>query len=114
MEEMTMRRLAKLITVCAVGTAVLSAAAMAGESTPRVDQRQDNQKARIHQGVDSGELTRHETHNLVEGQRHVNRVERRAAADGAVTAKERLRLEQAQDHQSDRVFRLKHNDRDRN
>jgi hypothetical protein len=112
-EEMMIGRFAKLATVCAFGTAVLSTAAFAGDSTPRVDQRQDNQKARIHQGIESGELTRHEAHNLVEGQHHVNRIERRATADGAVTAKERLRLEQAQDHQSDRTYRLKHNNRDR-
>jgi hypothetical protein len=113
MEEIAMRGFGKMIILCTFGTAVLTAPALAGDSTPRVDTRQDNQKERIQQGVGSGELTRHETRNLIEGQRHVNRVENRVTSDGTVTAKERLRLEQAQDRQGGRIYGLKHNDRDR-
>ena len=71
------------------------------------------QHSRIHQGVASGELTRHEAHSLAAGQRHVERVENRATADGVVTGKERAHLEYAQDRQSARIYNLKHNDRTR-
>ena len=84
------------------------------EATPRADQRQQNQAARIRQGVGSGELTARETHRLVKGQRHVNRLERGAKADGDVTAAERVRIEKAQDRQSRRIYRQKHDAQDRN
>jgi hypothetical protein len=114
MEETAMRGFYKLIAACAVGTAILSAPAFAGDSTHRVDARQDRQKARIEQGIASGELTRHETRRAIEGQRHVDRIENRATADGVVTGKERAHLEYAQDRQSARIYDLKHNNRDRN
>lgn len=84
------------------------------EATPRADQRQENQAARIRQGVRSGELTGPETRRLVKGQRHVNRLERGANADGDVTAAERVRIEKAQDRQSRRIYRQKHDAQDRN
>jgi hypothetical protein len=86
----------------------------AAAGTPRADQRQQNQTQRIRQGVVSGELTARETKRLVKGQRHVNRLERGAKADGDVTAAERLRIEKAQDRQSRRIYRQKHDAQDRN
>jgi hypothetical protein len=41
----------------------------------------------------------------------VDRLERRAAFDGVVTPRERFRMERAQDRQSHRIARLKHNRR---
>jgi hypothetical protein len=87
--------------------------AHADDSEARYDRRQAHQKERIKQGVRSGELTRRETGGLVRGQVRVNRMERRAEADGKVTRKERLRLERAQNKQSRRIFRKKHNRRSR-
>jgi len=84
------------------------------EATPRADQRQQNQATRIRQGVASGELTGPETRRLVKGQRHVNRLERGAKADGDVTGAERVRIEKAQDRQSRRIYRQKHDAQDRN
>jgi hypothetical protein len=94
------------------GTAFSPVATAAG--TPRADQRQENQAQRIRQGVASGELTARETKRLVKGQRHVNRLERGAKADGDVTGAERLRIEKAQDRQSRRIYRQKHDAQDRN
>lgn len=74
----------------------------------RVDRRQNRQGARIHQGVQSGELNRREAGRLVAGQKHVNRLENRAEADGEVSNKEKIRLEKAQDRQSRRIFEQKH------
>lgn len=75
---------------------------------PRVDQRQAQQKKRVVAGVESGALTKKETVQLAKGQAHVRRVERRAEADGQVTAREKVRMEKAQDRQSRRIYRQKH------
>ncbi|MCC6350381.1 MAG: hypothetical protein IT347_12410 [Candidatus Eisenbacteria bacterium] len=87
--------------------------ASAGTATPRVDRREARQTARIHQGVRSGELTRGEARSLRAGQRHVHRIERRAKADGNVSARERAHLNRAQNRQSRHIHRLKHNGRTR-
>jgi hypothetical protein len=105
--------LATLTAALLIAGATLSPVATA-DATPRADQRQDNQAQRIRQGVASGELTAREPKRLVKGQRHVNRLERGAKADGDVTAAERLRIEKAQDRQSRRIYRQKHDAQDRN
>jgi hypothetical protein len=87
--------------------------AVASTATPRVDAREARQHARIRQGVRSGELTRHEARSLRRDQRHIARVERRAKADGQVTPAERARLNKAQNHESRKIYRLKHNERER-
>jgi hypothetical protein len=91
--------------------------AMAGSvsaGTPRIDQREHNQRDRIHSGVKSGELTRSETRRLAAGQVHVHRVEARANADGVVTARERAHLQHEANQQSRRIYRQKHDAQDRN
>jgi len=90
--------------------------AMAGSvsaGTPRIDQREHNQRARIHNGVANGELTRPETRRLVAGQAHLVRVENRAKADGVVTARERAHLQHETNQQSRRIYRQKHDAEDR-
>ncbi len=77
-------------------------------STPRVDQRQANQEARIQQGVQSGALTGKEAAKLEKGQDKVQAKETKAKADGKVTARERARLAKAQDKQSRKIARQKH------
>lgn len=105
-----MRVLRVLFAVAAVA-ALSVAVADAHPVTPRVDRREARQHARIQQGVRSGELTPEEAARLRAGQGHVRRMERRAKSDGVVTPGERVRLDHAQDRQSRRIARLKHNDR---
>ena len=81
--------------------------------TPRMDARQQHQRARIHDGVSSGELTRPETRRLVAGQAHLNRVEARAKSDGVVTGRERAKLHHEANQQSRRIHRQKHDAQDR-
>jgi hypothetical protein len=76
--------------------------------TPRIDQRQLNQQQRIDQGAQSGQLNQKEAARLEKGQTHVQNVENKVTADGTVTNKERLRVEKAQDRQSRRIARQKH------
>ena len=77
-------------------------------STPVLDQRQANQEQRIQQGVQSGSLTQRETARLDRGQDRVQRIEDKANADGTVTRKERIRMQHAQDVESKRIYRQKH------
>jgi hypothetical protein len=77
-------------------------------STPRIDQRQANQEKRIEQGVQSGELNKKEAARLEKGQAHVQKMENKAVADGKVTNKEKERIEHAQNVQSRRIAREKH------
>ena len=78
--------------------------------TPRYDARQQNQRERIVNGVQSGELTARETRRLAAGQVHLNRVENRAEADGVVTKRERAHMHHEANQQSRRIHRQK-NDR---
>lgn len=104
---MTIPRLSLLATL------LLASCSFAVAAEDRVDQRQQNQRARIAEGVASGELTAPEAHRMAHGQRHVKRMERRAEADGVVTEQESARLEQAQDVQSARIKRQKHDRQER-
>jgi uncharacterized membrane protein YebE (DUF533 family) len=101
----------KIVVLTAVFVAGFATVAIAG--TTAVDKRQANQRARIAQGVRSGELTRVETKRLVKGQVRIQKMERRAKSDGVVTARERVRLQKALNHESKAIAKKKHNKRSR-
>ena len=99
----------KLVTTLAalmLGAVTLPALAQA--NTPRIDQRQMNQDRRIDQGVASGELTKREATRLDRGQDRIENMEDKAKADGVVTRRERARLTHAQNFESRRIYRQKH------
>jgi uncharacterized membrane protein YebE (DUF533 family) len=77
-------------------------------STPRIDKRQENQDQRIDKGAQSGQLNEKEAARLEKGQARVQKMEDKAAADGKVSPKERRRIEHAQDQQSRRIQRERH------
>ena len=97
-------------TLIAALIAALPGIALAQDtkSTPRIDQRQENQEKRIEQGVKSGQLNQKETKRLEKGQDRVQKMEDKAVADGKVTKKERKKLEHAQDQQSKKIHKEKH------
>lgn len=77
------------------------------------DMNLKGEKARIKQGVKSGEITKGEAVKISKEVRDVQRAKRRAKADGKITRKERRKIAK-QDRQLDRtIYRTKHNDRDR-
>ncbi len=76
-------------------------------------QRNINQQNRIEQGVQSGALTNKETANLERGQARIDRKEARAGADGHVSAREQARIQNAENNQSKKIYREKHNNRTR-
>ncbi|MFA4969982.1 MAG: hypothetical protein WC540_10170 [Sulfuritalea sp.] len=91
--------------------AVLAAFALpvlAQTNTPNVDQRQANQQQRIDQGVKSGELTAREAARMEKDQQRIQKMEDKAKADGKVTPKERERLQKAQNIESKKIAREKH------
>lgn len=96
------------ITILAALVAAAALPVAAQTSTPSVDQRQQNQEARIQQGVQSGQLTPKETAQLEKGQAKVQVAEDKAKADGKVTSKERAKLAKKQDKQSKKIYKEKH------
>ena len=97
----------KFITIAVLSALSLPALAQT-TSTPRIDQRQANQEQRIQQGVASGQLNQKEAARLEKGQARVQKMENKATADGVVTAKERRKIEHAQNQQSRKIYREKH------
>lgn len=84
------------------------------QRTPVIDAREQNQRARIHEGVETGTLTHAEASRLRSEERHIKRSERRAKADGKVTRGERARIEHKQDRVSHDIRRQKHDRQKRN
>lgn len=97
----------KLILIAVAAAFSLPAVAQT-TTTPRIDQRQENQQQRIDKGAASGQLNQKEERRLEKGQARVQKMEDKAAADGKVTAKERAKLEKAQDRQSKKIARERH------
>lgn len=92
---------------------VLGNAAQAGTRDPGVNARQHQQRARIQQGVRSGELTRRETRGLAADQRDIRQLERAYKSDGHLSATERVDLQREQNQASREIFRQKHDGQDR-
>ena len=95
-------------TIITLMLAVPLAALAQSTATPKFDQRQANQERRIDQGVQSGALTPKETGRLEKGQDHLQTMEDKAKSDGQVTKQERAQLQHAENRQSERIYRQKH------
>ena len=104
-------KLATAIAAAALATLSLPAAAQYRhdpDSTARIDRRQEAQDRRIDRGIETGQLNRREAARLREGQRHIQRLENRALADGRIDRWERRQIEQAQDRQDVLINRERH------
>ena len=95
-------------------TAPLAEARDRGSRTPGINRREANQKHRIQQGVRSGELTRRETARLAAEQARIRAMERRARANGEVTARESARLQRQLNQSSRHIYQQEHDRQDRN
>jgi hypothetical protein len=78
-----------------------------------IQERKDNQQDRIAQGIGSGQLTPGETKNLETKEAGLNKEERnmRSEDDGHLTAADRDKLNNQQNHLSNQIYDDKHNDR---
>ncbi len=101
-----------IISVAVAGALGLALAAPAMADTG-IDQRQANQEQRIEQGIRSGQLTAGEAARLERGQARIERMERRALADGRMDPREWRRIMHAQDVQSKKIHREKHDNQTR-
>jgi opacity protein-like surface antigen len=108
-----MKRWNQLVLVAAAAAALGLGAVSADAATPNMKRREAGQRARIEQGVHSGRLTRGEAFRLRQGERHLNRMDNRFGRDGTYGPRERMRMHGALDRQSARIWRLKHNRRER-
>lgn len=108
-----MKRWNQLVLVAAACAVLGLGAVSADAATPSMNRREAWQRARIEQGVRSGRLTRGEAFRLRRGERHINRMDQRYGRDGMYGPGERMRMHRALDRESARIWRLKHNRRDR-
>jgi hypothetical protein len=97
----------------ALAVALSAVALPALGGTPVINEREQNQRQRIAQGVRSGELTRPEVRRLAHGEFRLHRHERIAKSDGIVTRAERYRLHRHADRMSARIYRQKHDPQSR-
>jgi len=97
----------RYLVVLATGSLLLAGSVQAGV----FHDRQARQNARIDQGVASGALTPHEADTLFRQQRVIARSRDRALADGVMSPSEARHLTREQDHASQDIYDLKHNDR---
>ena len=93
--------------LAALSLALLGLASMQALAHDRIDTRQQQQQARIAQGVGSDDLTRSERRGLAQQQRRIARTEQRLRRDGLASG-ERLRLEALQDRASRQIARQRH------
>ncbi|MBL8169306.1 MAG: hypothetical protein JNJ50_14205 [Acidobacteria bacterium] len=85
-----------------------------GKRTPRATQRQENQQRRIAEGVASGELKKGEVRKLEKEQKEIQQMKRDARADGTVTGAERKEIQKEQNQSSRKIYKAKHNNKNRN
>lgn len=92
----------------ALSLAGIASTASGATADPGINERQANQRARIDQGVASGELTKPEARRLKAEQRGLRAEERAMKADGKLTKAERKKLHHDLNKTSRDIHRQKH------
>lgn len=108
-----MKSTVNIAVLAALACVMTAGQAGAGTRDPGVNARQQNQRARIQQGVRSGELTRRETRHVAEEQRDIRQLERGYKSDGKLTGAERHDLQHEQNQASRDIYKQKHDAQDR-
>lgn len=108
----------KFLTLALASIVTLSAAAQTTTPTPgrndyNIHQRKADQRNRIEQGVDSGQLRRGEQRRLNTQERGIRQETRgmRAQDNGHLTKQDRRTIHHQQNQESRRIYRDKHNAR---
>lgn len=91
-----------------IASSVFTTSAMANTNSPLIDQKQQNQKGKIVQGVKSGELTGKETWRLGKQQAKIHHKEARFKSDGQFTRRERLAIHRDLGIASRNIYQQKH------
>ena len=105
---------AALIALCVPSAFAQSGTTSTATTTDKpesIAQRKDNQQDRIAQGIDSGQLTAGETKNIETKEADVNKEEHtmRTDDDGHLTAADRAKINNQQNHLSNQIYDDKHN-----
>lgn len=100
-----------VLSLSAILLACASLQARPGGRSAQLERRENRQQARIEQGVQSGALTPWETATLARQEARIEARIDHAQADGVITPGESLRINHAQNIESRRIFRKKHNGR---
>lgn len=95
----------KFKTAIAIAVGSLFAGAAFAQSNYPIEQRDRFQDERIERGIQSGQLTSREADRLQSERTQVERIERRARADGVLTQFERARIDRAQDRLGRDIYR---------
>lgn len=98
----------KLLFPAIAALALVVSVAQAQTGTPHINAREHNQKARIRQGVASGELTRTEAARMRGREAGLTAEKRAAKADGVVTREERKDIRRTENRDSRAIYRQKH------
>ena len=98
----------KFKTAIAIAVGTLFAGAAFAQSNYSIEQRDRIQQERIERGIESGQLTPREAARLERERARVERLERRARADGVLTQRERDRITRAQDRLGRDIYRESH------
>ena len=89
-------------------SALLTQNAQAGTNSPGIDKKQNSQKQRIVNGIDTGALTGREAVRLGYQQAHVYNKEQRFKSDGQFTRRERAVIHRDLLKSSKSIYRQKH------
>ena len=82
--------------------------ANAAKRDPGVNHRQQHQRARMHQGMHSGQLTTDERKTLAQEQKAIRQQERAYKSDGVLTRDERKDMHQDLNQASRNIYNEKH------
>ncbi len=96
-----------------IATAAIIMAFSISSANAQAHKTAQYQHQRIRQGFKSGELTKAEAVNLRNDQKNIRHEAKEAKADGIVNKEERKDIRQDQKQESRKIFRKKHNRRDR-
>lgn len=94
--------------IVAAGALAATALTTLPASADEIDRRQANQISRIQQGVRDGSLTRNEANRLIEEQKRIAEMERRAERDGRIDRNEKAAIDRAQDNASQHIRQERH------
>ncbi|MBF0537668.1 MAG: hypothetical protein HQL03_05355 [Nitrospirae bacterium] len=104
-----MNRLSKYALI--TGCICMFCTGIAFAADPVIQWRERNQQKRIDQGVRSGQLTPGEAGRLERQQANIQQTESRMKSRGGLTNQNRRQLTRMQNRSSNRIYRLKHNNR---
>src|SRR5262249_48319106 len=95
--------------VLTVGGLIAASGAANAQSMYDINRIQDAQQDRIERGVRSGQITRSEEYRLEQGERAIDRAQRRALADGHVSPQERAHIDRMVERENREIYRDSHN-----